>query len=174
MGNCNGSKLEASDPSSIDPNKLTKRSTPDNSVNYSEFGTSSAFSSSAAQSRFSAAISEASLPSPGQVLPSSSLKIYSFADLKSATKNFKSDTVLGVGGFGTVFKGWVDEKTLAPSKSGIGTVVAIKKLNSESLQGFEEWQVLVQRFLFSTILWPYVALLVKQEMMKLEVSLVDV
>ncbi|CAI9110497.1 OLC1v1010542C1 [Oldenlandia corymbosa var. corymbosa] len=66
--------------------------------------------------------------------------MYSFSDMKSATKNFKSDTVLGVGGFGTVFKGWVDEKTLAPSKFGSGMMVAIKKLNSESMQGFEEWQ----------------------------------
>lgn len=61
--------------------------------------------------------------------------------MKSATKNFKSDSVLGVGGFGTVYKGWVDEKTLAATRPGIGIVVAIKKLNSESMQGFEEWQV---------------------------------
>ncbi|KAF3949697.1 hypothetical protein CMV_024463 [Castanea mollissima] len=61
-------------------------------------------------------------------------------NLKTATKNFKSDSVLGEGGFGKVFKGWVDEKTLAPSKAGIGMIVAIKKLNSESMQGFQEWQ----------------------------------
>nr|GMC62549.1 probable serine/threonine-protein kinase PIX13 [Ipomoea batatas] len=48
--------------------------------------------------------------------------------------------VLGTGGFGTVFKGWVDENTLAPSKPGSGMIVAIKKLNPGSLQGFEEWQ----------------------------------
>ncbi|KAL1180021.1 hypothetical protein V6Z11_A03G200400 [Gossypium hirsutum] len=46
--------------------------------------------------------------------------------------------VLGEGGFGKVFKGWLDEKT--PGKSGSGTLIAVKKLNSESLQGFEEWQ----------------------------------
>lgn len=101
----------------------------------------SASSSSAGQSLFSAAISEEP-PSPGQILSSPNLKVYSFSDLRSATKNFKSDSVLGVGGFGTVFKGWVDEKTLAPTRPGIGIVVAIKKLNSESMQGFEEWQVL--------------------------------
>ncbi|KAM3709979.1 hypothetical protein ACB098_02G216500 [Castanea mollissima] len=64
----------------------------------------------------------------------------SILNLKTATKNFKSDSVLGEGGFGKVFKGWVDEKTLAPSKAGIGMIVAIKKLNSESMQGFQEWQ----------------------------------
>ncbi|XVF67143.1 hypothetical protein PTKIN_Ptkin10aG0096900 [Pterospermum kingtungense] len=46
--------------------------------------------------------------------------------------------VLGEGGFGKVFKGWLDEK--APGKSGSGTLIAVKKLNSESMQGFEEWQ----------------------------------
>ncbi|XP_071713761.1 probable serine/threonine-protein kinase PIX13 [Rutidosis leptorrhynchoides] len=48
--------------------------------------------------------------------------------------------VLGIGGFGTVYKGWVEEKTLSPSKNGTGAIVAIKKLNHESVQGFQEWQ----------------------------------
>lgn len=100
----------------------------------------SATSSSAGQSLFSTAISEEP-PSPGQILSTPNLKVYSFSDMRSATKNFKSDSVLGVGGFGTVYKGWVDEKTLAATRPGIGIVVAIKKLNSESMQGFEEWQV---------------------------------
>lgn len=77
----------------------------------------------------------------GRILEMSNLRIFSFAELRSATKNFKPEAVLGEGGFGTVFKGWVDEKTLAPAKSGLGMVVAVKKLNSESMQGFEEWQV---------------------------------
>lgn len=99
-------------------------------------------SSAGGQSQFSAAASgdtEASLF--GELLPTPSLKVYSFSDMKNATKSFKSDTVLGVGGFGTVYKGWVDEKTLAPCKVGTGMVVAIKKLNHESVQGFQEWQV---------------------------------
>ncbi|KAI4350195.1 hypothetical protein L6164_004671 [Bauhinia variegata] len=74
----------------------------------------------------------------GQILPSANLRIFTFAELKAATKNFKADTVLGEGGFGKVFKGWLEEK--AASKNGSGTVIAVKKLHSESLQGFEEWQ----------------------------------
>ncbi|WVZ19605.1 hypothetical protein V8G54_006927 [Vigna mungo] len=35
-----------------------------------------------------------------------------FRDLKSATKNFKGDTLLGEGGFGRVYKGWLNEKNL--------------------------------------------------------------
>ncbi|KAF9601943.1 hypothetical protein IFM89_024277 [Coptis chinensis] len=74
----------------------------------------------------------------GQILPTPNLRIFSFAELKNATKNFKSDTVLGEGGFGKVFKGWIDDKP--HSKNGSGYVIAVKKLNSESMQGFEEWQ----------------------------------
>ena len=62
------------------------------------------------------------------------------SNLKAATKSFKSDALLGEGGFGKVYKGWLDEKTLAPTKAGSGIMVAIKKLNPESMQGLREWQ----------------------------------
>ncbi|GMH27039.1 hypothetical protein Nepgr_028882 [Nepenthes gracilis] len=42
----------------------------------------------------------------------------------------------------------VMEEKQQPARSGTGVVVAIKKLNQESLQGFEEWQ-LVRLLLFS-------------------------
>ncbi|XP_044465169.1 probable serine/threonine-protein kinase PIX13 isoform X2 [Mangifera indica] len=74
----------------------------------------------------------------GQILETPNLKMFIFADLKLATKNFKSDTLLGEGTFGKVYKGWIDEKTFAPSKSGIGMVVAIKKFRSEIM--LQEWQ----------------------------------
>lgn len=111
----------------------------------------SATTSSAGRSQFSEVASgsiddttnEGSLPFPspnGQVLERPNLKVFSFIELKAATKSFKSDTLLGEGGFGKVYKGWLDEKTLSPAKAGSGMVVAIKKLNSESTQGFQEWQ----------------------------------
>ncbi|KAG2648069.1 probable serine/threonine-protein kinase PIX13 [Panicum virgatum] len=76
----------------------------------------------------------------GQILEAPNLRTYTFMELKAATKNFRPDSVLGEGGFGRVYKGWVDEKTMTPTKNGTGMVVAVKKLNSESLQGYEEWQ----------------------------------
>lgn len=88
-------------------------------------------------SGFSASSGDEAFPN-GQILPAPNLRIFSFAELKTATKNFRPDMVLGEGGFGKVFKGWIDEKALG--KSGSATLVAVKKLNSESLQGFEEWQ----------------------------------
>ncbi|KAH0719165.1 hypothetical protein KY285_015196 [Solanum tuberosum] len=137
MGNCFGSEILDPNPSTKS-NSSTRPSTPDTSKNYSS-GVGFSTGSSTGRSRFSVAASEDSCLN-GEILPTPNLKTYSFSDLKAATRNFKSDTVLGVGGFGTVFKGWVDEKTLTPTKVGTGMVVAIKKLNSESVQGFEEWQ----------------------------------
>jgi hypothetical protein len=104
---------------------------------------SSATSSSTGKSQFSEAASGSvdEVYPDGKILETPNLKEFSFVDLKTATRNFKTDSVLGEGGFGKVFKGWMDEKTLTPSKVGTGMVVAIKKLNSESMQGFQEWQV---------------------------------
>ncbi|XVE56282.1 hypothetical protein DITRI_Ditri03aG0226100 [Diplodiscus trichospermus] len=72
------------------------------------------------------------------------LQIFTSAELKAATRNFSPDSVLGEGGFGRVFKGWVDEKTYAPSKVGVGMAVAVKKSNPDSSQGMQEWQAEVK------------------------------
>ncbi|CAI0382131.1 unnamed protein product [Linum tenue] len=80
----------------------------------------------------------------GETAGRPSLKIFKLADLKSATRNFRPDTVLGEGGFGTVYKGWIDERTFAPSKVAVGMPVAVKRSNSDSNQGLEEWQAEVK------------------------------
>ncbi|KAL2895196.1 putative serine/threonine-protein kinase CST [Bienertia sinuspersici] len=67
-------------------------------------------------------------------------KVYTFSELKSATRNFRPDSVLGEGGFGRVYKGWIDKTTLAPSKVGVGIPVAVKKCNADSAQGLKEWK----------------------------------
>ncbi|KAL8232362.1 hypothetical protein R6Q57_002140 [Mikania cordata] len=72
--------------------------------------------------------------------PSPILKEFRFSDLKKATISFSPDLILGEGGFGKVFLGWVKENTLAPSKQGVGMAVAVKRLNKESAQGAAEWQ----------------------------------
>ncbi|KAL9259447.1 putative serine/threonine-protein kinase CST [Drosera capensis] len=67
------------------------------------------------------------------------LKIYTFAELKAATRNFRPDTLLGEGGFGRVFKGWIHPNTLAPCKVAAGIPVAVKKSSPDSVQGVKEW-----------------------------------
>ncbi|KAK6116176.1 hypothetical protein DH2020_008445 [Rehmannia glutinosa] len=85
----------------------------------------------------------AAVPPSGQIV-TPDLKMFTLAELKSATRNFRPDTVLGEGGFGRVFKGFIDEKTYAPSKVGIGMAVAVKKSNPDSEQGLKEWQAEVK------------------------------
>ncbi|XP_047319656.1 receptor-like cytoplasmic kinase 176 [Impatiens glandulifera] len=74
-----------------------------------------------------------------EILLTSNLKGFSYNDLKVATRNFRPDSVLGEGGFGCVFKGWIDEHTFAATRPGTGLVIAVKRLNQESYQGHKEW-----------------------------------
>lgn len=70
------------------------------------------------------------LPSPrseSEILSSTTLKSLTLHELKIATKNFKYE--IGEGGFGCVYKGSLE----------CGTVVAVKQLNSQGLQGHKEW-----------------------------------
>ncbi|XP_062143611.1 probable serine/threonine-protein kinase PIX13 [Alnus glutinosa] len=136
MGLCFGALSREPDP------ETQSTTTPVASSNDGKNIGSSATSSSTGKSQFSEAAggSVDEVYPYGQILETPNLKEFSFVDLKTATRNFKTDSLLGEGGFGKVFKGWMDEKTLTPSKVGTGMVVAIKKLKSESMQGFQEWQ----------------------------------
>ncbi|XP_022857707.1 receptor-like cytoplasmic kinase 176 isoform X7 [Olea europaea var. sylvestris] len=75
--------------------------------------------------------------SEGEILKSSNLKGFTFSNLKAATRNW--DILLGEGGFGSVFKGWVDKNSLEATKPGVGMAVAVKRLNQYGFQGHKEW-----------------------------------
>lgn len=79
--------------------------------------------------------------SEGAILPFFELKQFTYAELKAATRNFRGDSKIGEGGFGSVYKGWMMEKSLKPSKVGFGIEVAVKMLSQDSLQGHREWLV---------------------------------
>ncbi|XP_058187696.1 receptor-like protein kinase FERONIA [Rhododendron vialii] len=70
----------------------------------------------------------------GKILTTPDLRIFSFSELKTATKSFSKDGLLGEGAFGKVYKGRLDEE------NGSGLVLAVKKLNPEGFQGLQEWQ----------------------------------
>ncbi|KAK8586859.1 hypothetical protein V6N12_021382 [Hibiscus sabdariffa] len=74
----------------------------------------------------------------------SQLRKFSFNDLKLATRSFRPESLLGEGGFGCVFKGWISENGTAPVKPGTGLSVAVKTLNHDGLQGHKEWLEIVQ------------------------------
>ncbi|KAI5071534.1 hypothetical protein GOP47_0013785 [Adiantum capillus-veneris] len=80
-----------------------------------------------------------SLKGGDDLVLASQLKSFSFLDLKSATRNFRPDSLLGEGGFGCVYKGWIDERGGGPVKPGTGLTVAVKTLNHRGLQGHKEW-----------------------------------
>ncbi|XP_020250162.1 probable serine/threonine-protein kinase PIX7 isoform X2 [Asparagus officinalis] len=84
--------------------------------------------------------SNISTPRTGEDLKiASQLRKFTFQELKSATRNFRPDSLLGEGGFGCVFKGWIEENGTAPVKPGTGLTVAVKTLNHDGLQGHKEW-----------------------------------
>lgn len=62
--------------------------------------------------------------------------IFTFEELKLATKHFRPDLILGEGGFGMVYRGVIDE-TVRPGYKSIE--VAIKQLNPNGYQGDREW-----------------------------------
>lgn len=84
----------------------------------------------------------------------SQLRKFTFNELKSATRSFRPESLLGEGGFGCVFKGWINENGTAPVKPGTGLTVAVKTLNHDGLQGHKEWLVreLIIKFYFFCLL----------------------
>ncbi|GJZ97416.1 receptor like protein kinase S.2-like protein [Tanacetum coccineum] len=72
------------------------------------------------------------------------LKMFTLSELQAATKNFRQEMCLGEGGYGKVFKGWLDSVTFVPRKAGEGIAVAIKKSGPNRAQGLNEWQAEVK------------------------------
>ncbi|EEF52868.1 probable serine/threonine-protein kinase PIX13 [Ricinus communis] len=142
MGNCYGTRVNNHHtPTTSNTSTSEKRNTKQHGVP----STSSSSNSNSAENINVAAeygsnnSSRETTPPTGKIV-TPNLKMFTLAELKSATRNFRPDTVLGEGGFGRVFKGYIDEKTYAPSRVGVGMAVAVKKSSPDSPQGLEEWQ----------------------------------
>ncbi|XP_010941423.1 probable serine/threonine-protein kinase PIX13 [Elaeis guineensis] len=139
MGNCFGFPVNSPSPTTARPSSPGPSTSKTTSSTTTTGKLSSMSSNTFGQSTGSSVSVYEAFPE-GRILEAPNLRTFTFAELKNATRNFKPETVLGEGGFGRVYKGWVDEKTLNPARSGAGMVVAVKKLNPESMQGLEEWQ----------------------------------
>ncbi|CAL2250017.1 unnamed protein product [Prunus armeniaca] len=68
-------------------------------------------------------------------LPSDLCRSFSLTEIKAATQNFNKTLIIGVGGFGNVYKGCID---------GGATLVAIKRLKPESSQGAHEFKTEIE------------------------------
>ncbi|KAJ7972374.1 Protein kinase [Quillaja saponaria] len=66
---------------------------------------------------------------------SCNLKVFTVSELKSSTKNFGRSVMIGEGGFGCVYKGFVKSGE-DPSKK---IEVAVKQLGRRGMQGHREW-----------------------------------
>ncbi|KAL4581970.1 hypothetical protein LXL04_006504 [Taraxacum kok-saghyz] len=64
-------------------------------------------------------------------LPSDRCRQFALKEMRVATNEFHESRVLGNGGFGKVYKGYMEKDT---------TIVAIKRLNKTSSQGFQEFR----------------------------------
>ncbi|KAJ8471183.1 hypothetical protein OPV22_025526 [Ensete ventricosum] len=69
-------------------------------------------------------------------LAGTNLHVFTLAELKAATQSFSSGNFLGEGGFGPVYKGFVDDKVKPGLKA---QAVAVKVLDLEGSQGHKEW-----------------------------------
>lgn len=75
-----------------------------------------------------------------QTIGNSNIDIFTYNEMKLTTKNFRPDQILGEGGFGIVYKGVIDENVRPDYKS---TMVAVKQLDPEGIQGDREWLVTI-------------------------------
>ncbi|XP_052181142.1 probable serine/threonine-protein kinase PBL3 [Diospyros lotus] len=82
------------------------------------------------------------LPTPrseDEILSSPNVKAIPFGELKNATRDFQDENLIGEGGFGYAYKGWLDEQTLTAVRPGYETIVAVKMLKHQGFQGHKEW-----------------------------------
>ncbi|PKI32129.1 hypothetical protein CRG98_047447 [Punica granatum] len=98
---------------------------------------SSTSSSYDEETRSLGGISVESVPNR-EIVPTHDVRVFTLAELQEVTRNFWPDSLLGGGGFGRVFKGYLSGEG---SSHGRGRIpIAVKKCHPESVQVVTEWK----------------------------------
>ncbi|KAJ7943510.1 Protein kinase [Quillaja saponaria] len=73
------------------------------------------------------------------VLQSCKLNCFCFSVLKAATQKFNTKNLVGQGGSGDVYKGYLTYCTMNAARPNGGFAIAVKKLRRQKAQSHEEW-----------------------------------
>ena len=69
------------------------------------------------------------------------LNCFCYSVLKAATQKFSCKNLLGQGGFGDVYMGYINHCPMTAARPGGGYAVAVKRLRKKGTQGDNEWLV---------------------------------
>ncbi|CAN6850277.1 unnamed protein product [Brassica oleracea] len=86
-------------------------------------------------------------PFTGGLATTSGVKVFTIAELKKATKVFGDQDMIIEESFGGVVRGYIDPKTLSPSKEGLGIAVVVKMCVLRNGYVLKEWLVVDFDFL---------------------------
>lgn len=100
----------------------------------------------AKQTSFNKRISQLDLSNPNSVLSEdlsmslagSNIHMFTLGEIKVMTQSFSTGNFIGEGGFGPVYKGFIDDKLRLGLKA---QPVAVKLLDLDGTQGHREWLV---------------------------------
>jgi hypothetical protein len=86
------------------------------------------------------AVDDRSIACGGQIV---SPKNFTLEELRSVTRNFSTDMVIGEGGYGRVYKGWINNDNFKGSRVNDRICVAVKRCSPKSRHDFTEWKVCI-------------------------------
>ncbi|GMI87365.1 hypothetical protein HRI_002405800 [Hibiscus trionum] len=73
-------------------------------------------------------------------VPAKNINSFYYSVLRAATHKFSDENIIGEGGFGRVYIGYINPHSMSAAKPGTGKAVAIKVLRRRGVQNDKEWQ----------------------------------